>query len=921
MFLRKLMLFCFVILTSFYSTQYAHAATAETVWNDSDSGYATLRDAITNGAENYIIFANTVTAISLTSPITITRSIILDGGGDVMIEAPGNTIFVMSSGSANSMIDSLAMGNCETAIVMSASHGTRISDCRIGMDWLGNTGYDVTSYGLVIFDSNNVEVGTNVTGSNIIGQCTVGLYGNHSYGLMIQNNIFGLASDGATQRPNDTAIYLESCQGAMIGGDRTASNHNILASSTQSALTLANSSGNTLAGNIIGLSSAQTLSRPNQTGIVLANSHFNVIGMSAVNQNNIISANATHGIYLSTSNNNSIQNNYIGINGTNGAAGNGVAGIYLTNSHSNLVGGDFTASTYKRNIIAGQDSPGAAGILLTVGASGNTISGNVIGCAADLTTIRENYIGISINDASGNLIGGDNSFPPFIPANIIGGNTTAGLLISSGRDNNISGNIVGTDGVGNAAGNQVGISCITANTGQNWIGGTTTGQSNYILNNSIYGLSINNSANNLIVSGNFFGLEGDGTTQAKNGIYDIFLNGQNCLIGGPSDANRNMICSNGIYLASQASGNTIAANWIGVDTNQTMLTDSILTGVFLFNGADNNWIGYPEGPGNLMSFVNYGIVLNGADTDQIAIFGNTITVAATEPIYFATAGANNDKAVPSITGAFTNSVFGTSGANDTIELFRAESGTGSGGAYQLLTTTAADSGGNWLCSYTGAVAGDFLCALATDSNRNTSEYSSNVIVSTPPTATPTATISATVTLTSTITPTSTETPFLTPTPTRTMTMSPTLTVTPTISATFTESPTPTTSSTITQTATITVTSTISPTPTATPSSTFSPTATATNALGSVDLNGQAALAYPNPAKDEVHFLLHLASQTDVVISVFNIAGEKVTELNDTLAGEGQTLLWNCSTVAPGLYIAVISENGTVKGKIKIVILK
>ena len=172
---------------------------------------------------------------------------------------------------------------------------------------------------------------------------------------------------------------------------------------------------------------------------------------------------------------------------------------------------------------------------------------------------------------------------------------------------------------------------------------------------------------------------------------------------------------------------------------------------------------------------------------------------------------------------------------------------------------------------------------------------------------PTATLTCTVTLTPTITTTSTLTSTISPTPT----------TTPTITHTLIASATPT--------ATITLTLTISPTTTITP--TITPTATITvtgtptkiqNALADVDLNWKNALAYPNPANDEVHFLLHLKKAADVRVELYNMNGERVASVKASLqAGNGQVVTWNCSEVAAGLYIAKIVINGKVREVLKV----
>jgi hypothetical protein len=182
-----------------------------------------------------------------------------------------------------------------------------------------------------------------------------------------------------------------------------------------------------------------------------------------------------------------------------------------------------------------------------------------------------------------------------------------------------------------------------------------------------------------------------------------------------------------------------------------------------------------------------------------------------------------------------------------------------------------------------------------------------------PTATPTSTITKTIT--------ETATPTITFTTTPTASISPTATVTPTATQTLVAS--------ATNTATITMTLTISATVTVTPTVTTTATSTATqtptqiqNALADVDLNWKHALAYPNPATDEVRFLMHLKKPADVRVELHNLNGERVASVKASLpAGNGQFVTWDCREVSTGFYIAKIVINGAVREVLKVCVKK
>ncbi|MEW6515327.1 MAG: choice-of-anchor Q domain-containing protein [candidate division FCPU426 bacterium] len=198
------------------------------------------------------------------------------------------------------------------------------------------------------------------------------------------------------------------------------------------------------------------------------------------------------------------------------------------------------------------------------------------------------------------------------------------------------------------------------------------------------------------------------------------------------------------------------------------------------------------------------------------------------------------------------------------------------------------------------------------------------------TATATATLTATQADTRTATPSGTATVTATATATRTATATVTATGTasstasPTLNATQTDTPTPT------MTPIAPDTPTFTPTPigyppalSATPTATVTLTVTATGGgLEQVALNHKRVLAYPNPAKDRMSFLLHLSQPSAVQISILNFGGEKVALLRQSLpAGAGQTIVWNCGDVASGLYLVVITLDNEVYEVLKVAIMR
>ncbi len=142
--------------------------------------------------------------------------------------------------------------------------------------------------------------------------------------------------------------------------------------------------------------------------------------------------------------------------------------------------------------------------------------------------------------------------------------------------------------------------------------------------------------------------------------------------------------------------------------------------------------------------------------------------------------------------------------------------------------------------------------------------------------------------------------------------------------TSTVTPTSTASPTVTPTLTATLTHTSTPTATPTPTSGAAAatlTATPRSALEDVDLTGKLFLAYPNPGREQVKFLLNPDRAVQVKIQMTNLNGERVGVVTDSLPAGRGVVVWDCSSVAPGLYIARILLDGKEVGKSKVAVVK
>ena len=201
------------------------------------------------------------------------------------------------------------------------------------------------------------------------------------------------------------------------------------------------------------------------------------------------------------------------------------AGVVIIGSVGNTVGGTGTAG----NIISG-NYVGVNFATITGQGSANLVVGNLIGTDATGSQALGNIVGIYINGASGNQVGGMG--PGF--ANTISGNSSVGVEIygSGSTGNLIEGNIIGL--AANGAGalrkkngqfiQPTGVFILNAS--NNVIGGSATAAENVISGNESAGVYIHSKAgvaSGNIVQRNLIGLAAGGSRGPGNDGYGVLL--------------------------------------------------------------------------------------------------------------------------------------------------------------------------------------------------------------------------------------------------------------------------------------------------------------------------------------------------------------------------------------------------------------
>jgi hypothetical protein len=487
--------------------------------------------------------------------------------------------------------------------------------------------------------SNNTIGGINSTPGNACnGDCNLisgnsgggfRIFGSGTTSNTVSGNYIGTDISGTAAISNGD-IGVSIFAGAtynLIGGD-TPGERNLISGNDSDGVLIADSGtmSNVLSGNYIGTDTSGILSIPNtRIGVfICSGADHNIIGGSNATPGgvcsgecNLISGNTGSGIQidfegtLSPSMENTISGNYIGtdVSGT-AAIPNGDFGVNLEGGAKlTVVGGN---SPDKRNLISGNSRLRQLA-LAGSGVMSNTISGNFIGTDASGTAAMGN-IGAGIwigNGASHNLIGGHNT--------VLGGNCTGECNLISGNDgdgisingsdtlsNTVSGNYIGTNLAGTAAisNSNRGVSIsdgaqYTLVGGANATpGGICSGACNLISGNNKDGVRIfGDGTMNNMVSGNYIGTNGSGTTAVGNGLwYGVLVDSSATfnLIGGDTPGERNLISGNegnGVAIVDYAMSNTVSGNYIGTNVDGTTAIPNAQIGVFIETGANHNLIG------------------------------------------------------------------------------------------------------------------------------------------------------------------------------------------------------------------------------------------------------------------------------------------------------------------------------------------
>jgi hypothetical protein len=469
--------------------------------------------------------------------------------------------------------------------------------------------------GQPLIELDGAEAGAGANGLWIIApNCAVrGLAVNRfdGHGLRLEGggfsevagNFIGVQPDGTNAPGNGRGGVLVLDSGGNTLGGTDPEDGNLISGNGGPGVTLsgAGSLFNTVQGNRIGTDLAGGRALPNAaSGVLLeGGATGNLIGGAGAGARNLISGNAGPGVEVNAAAANLVQANYIGTDLAGAAAlPNGGAGVLLTNAPASIVGG---ADPTVRNVLSGNP----VGVEVAgVGSTNNYIQGNFIGTDATGSNAVPNAAGLLLRDAPENLIGG--SAPEV--ANLISGNSGEGIWLTgaTARFNSLQGNLIGTDLSGRRALPNGGSGILATGAPDNLMGGFGPEARNIIAGNGAAGIRLAGSDATLNrVFGNFIGTDASGAAALPNAV-GIDVDGAPLnAIGTDDPSTGNVISGNaqaGIRIRGlSATGNVVAANFIGADVTGTAALPNGQAGISLHQAPMNSIGGVDLASRNLIS--------------------------------------------------------------------------------------------------------------------------------------------------------------------------------------------------------------------------------------------------------------------------------------------------------------------------------
>ena len=507
--------------------------------------------------------------------------------------------------------------------------GTGDAATDLGVSGFSGTGILVMAGSVQITQSQIVDNGADgvdVNGSSAVISANL-ISGNQGNGLavsgpgganaLIFSNIVGLTAAGnAAEANGGSGVVISGSSGNTIGGTAAGAG-NVLSGNGQFGIELSGSSNNLMINNTVGMTADLSTALGNGiNGINIENgSTSNTIGGTGQDDGNRIVCTdpgfAAIGIGNNGdgSNDNLIEGNTVNLT-ADGSSSLGVGnGIYIGSDH-NTVGGTAVGA---RNVVVG--AGGYTAIWLnSSGSFDNLIEGNYLGTTLDGSASADGGVGMSIDSANDNTIGGD----AVGAGNVISGNGGPGIDFQNANGNVVAGNFIGTGATGSSAvPNDGGGIIFEQGSSNNTIGGSVTGSGNVIAGNGGYGVvdTAQGTQSNYL-TGNHIGGNASTSSALRNSSGGILASGGAALsIGSGSQISGGIMVAKGAVVAVHGSGDHFRGK-LTIESSQGL---NVFGSSNSFSGGVTAKSGGPLSVFGKDNRISGGILISGGN---ITIFGN-----------------------------------------------------------------------------------------------------------------------------------------------------------------------------------------------------------------------------------------------------------------------------------------------------------
>ncbi|MDX2035145.1 MAG: right-handed parallel beta-helix repeat-containing protein [Isosphaeraceae bacterium] len=316
----------------------------------------------------------------------------------------------------------------------------------VGLDGLSDRGN--SDHGIDLAEGDATRVGGLGAGNTIGFNGDAGiLIRSGSTSATVLGNRVGTSASAVDLGNRAQGILVLGSSGHRIGGT-AAGEGNVVAANRMAGIQLdgAGSSGNSVVGNSIGLAAdGRTVLDNLDAGVWIREAGRNTVGADGTDgtaPRNLFAGNGGVGLLLSGAGatGNAVLGNWFGLDATGASLpAVGATGILLENAPANRIGAPGAV-----NVASNTSGPTARSVgihLLGPGTTSNLVQSNRVGTDPTGTIDRGNNVGILIDDAPRNTIGGAGAGV----GNVVSGNDDINLSINgpAASANLVQGNIIG----------------------------------------------------------------------------------------------------------------------------------------------------------------------------------------------------------------------------------------------------------------------------------------------------------------------------------------------------------------------------------------------------------------------------------------------------------------------------------------------